>query len=247
MSEPLVSLEIGPGEPAERKGLRVLDDGRLEYRGDVEVDLDAHGQAELRSVPLQWRLQWTYTESELERVRGAIAAADDPPLRAEYGPDTRAIHPQEHVWRLRVGDRLREVTVHGWPGTRVEALEHLWRRLFELHQPPGETSVWRVWTDGGPVERLVDCEVGEVPVLAGVLRALFHPETIAPEGEGEPGAGGPPADVPLVEVAFLSERGGDRPPSGLQRWPSGRAARRSHRRPWTVATRAHAGDPQRAA
>ncbi len=93
VSEPLVSLEIGPGEPAERKGLRVLDDGRLEYRGDVEVDLDAHGQAELRSVLLQWRLQWTYTESELEQVRGAIAAADDPPLRAEYGPDTRAIHP----------------------------------------------------------------------------------------------------------------------------------------------------------
>ena len=140
-----------------------------------------------------------------DALRGAIADADDPPLRAEYGPDTRAIHPQQHVWRLRVGDRVREVTIRGRPGTRVDALERLWRRLFELHQPPGETSVWRVWTDDGPVERLVDGEVAEVPVLAGASRSLFHAEAIAPEGEGEPSADGPPADVPLVEVAFRSE------------------------------------------
>jgi hypothetical protein len=205
VSEPLIELEIGPGAPDQRLGLRVLDAGRVEYRGDVEVALDADGQARLRSVPLEWRLQWTYTEPELDELRRAIAAADDPPLRADYGPDTRAIHPQEHVWRLRVGDRVREVTIHGWPGTRVDALERLWRRLFELHQPPGETSVWRVWTDGGPVERLVDCDVARVPVLAGVSRALFNPEVTAPQGEGEPGPGGPPADVPLVEVAFRSE------------------------------------------
>ena len=62
VSEPLIELEIGPGAPEERQGLRVLDDGRLEYRGDVEVDLDAGGQAELRRVPLEWRPQWTYTE-----------------------------------------------------------------------------------------------------------------------------------------------------------------------------------------
>ena len=36
-------------------------------------------------------------------------------------------------------------------------------------------------------------------------RSLFHAEAIAPEGEGEPSADGPPADVPLVEVAFRSE------------------------------------------
>ena len=74
-----------------------------------------------------------------------------------------------------------------------------------LHQPPGETSVWPVWTDDGPVERLVDGEVAEVLVLAGASRSLFHAEAIAPEGEGEPSADGPPADVPLVEVAFRSE------------------------------------------
>jgi hypothetical protein len=205
VSEPLVELEIGPGPPERRQGLRVLDDGRLEYRGDVDVGIDAAGHAELRTVPLEWRWQWTYTEPELDALRQAIAAADDPPLRAEYGPDTRAIHPQEHIWRLRVGDRVREVTIRGWPGTRVGALEGLWRRLFELHQPPGETSVWRVWTDDGPVERLVDGEVAQVPVLAGALRALFHAEATAPEGEGEPGSNGPPGDVPLVEVAFRSE------------------------------------------
>jgi hypothetical protein len=205
MSKPLIELEIGPGPSEARQGLRVLDDGRLEYRGDVEVDVGARGRAELRSVPLEWRVQWTYTARELEQLRRAIAAADDPPLRAEYGPDTRAIHPQEHVWRLRVGDRVREVTIHGWPGTHVDALERLWRRLFELHRPPGETSVWRVWTDAGPVERLVDGEVAQVPALAGALRALFHQEAIAPEGEGEPGPHPPPADVPLVEVAFRSE------------------------------------------
>ena len=183
----------------------MLDDGRVEYRGNVEVDLDAAGHAELRAVPLEWRLQWTYTAAELEAVRRSIAAADDPPLHASYGPDKRAIHPQEHVWRLRVGDRIREVTIHGWPGTRVGALERLWRRLFELHQPPGETSLWRVWTDEGPVERLVDGEVGEVPALAGAPRALFHTEAIAPEGEGEPGSHPPPPDVPLVEVVFRSD------------------------------------------
>ena len=51
----------------------------------------------------------------------------------------------------------------------------------------------------------MDAEVAQVPVLAGVLRALFHAEATAPEGEGEPGSGGPPPDVPLVEVAFRSE------------------------------------------
>ena len=107
-----------------------------------------------------------------------------------------------------------------------------WRRLFELHQPPGETSVWRVWTDGGPVERLVDAEVAQAPVLAGVLRALFHAEATAPEGEGEPGSGGPPPDVPLVEVAFRSEGGGDRPAAGLRRRaPGGGTARRRGRGP----------------
>jgi len=93
VSEPLVELEIGPGPPERRQGLRVLDDGRLEYRGDVAVDVDAGGHADLRSVPLEWRLQWTYTGPELDEVRRAIAAADDPPLRASYGPDERAIHP----------------------------------------------------------------------------------------------------------------------------------------------------------
>jgi hypothetical protein len=205
VSAPLLELEIGPGPPERRQGLRVLDDGRLEYRGDVDVGVNAEGGAELHSVPLEWRLQWTYTAPELEALRQAIAAADDPPLRASYGPDTRGIHPQEHVWRLRVGPEVREITVRGWPGTRVAALERLWRRLFELHQPPGETSVWRVWTDEGPVERLVDGEVGDVPMLAGALQALFHTEATAPPGEGEPGPHGPPADVPLVEVAFRSE------------------------------------------
>ena len=150
MIEPLLELEIGPGPPDERQGLRVLEDGRVEYRGDVDVTVGARGQAEVTPVPLAWRHQWTYAPDELDGLRRAMAAADDPPLRAEYGPDTRAIHPQEHVWRLRVGDRVREVTVHGWPGTQVAPLEELWRQIFALHPPPPETSVWRVWTADGP-------------------------------------------------------------------------------------------------
>jgi hypothetical protein len=204
VSEPLLELEVGPGPPDQRQGLRVLDDGRVEYRGDVEVTVGARGQAELHQVPLAWRPQWVYAPDELDALRRAIAAADDPPLRREYGPDTQAIHPQEHVWRLRVGDRLREVTVHGWPGTRVEALEELWRQIFALHPPAPETTVWRVWTPDGTVERAVD---GDAPTLADALRALFHDDAVAPEGVGEPDAGGPPSGVPLVEVEFQTEAG----------------------------------------
>jgi hypothetical protein len=204
VSDPLLELEIGPGPPDERQGLRVLDDGRVEYRGDVDVIVGARGQAELEPVPLAWRHQWTYEPDELDGLRRAIAAADDPPLRAEYGPETRAIHPQEHVWRLHVGDRVREVVVHGWPGTRVPALEELWRQIFALHPPAPETAVWRVWTPGGTVERSVD---GEPPALARSLRALFHDDATAPEGEGEPAAGGPPDGVPLVELEFRTEDG----------------------------------------
>lgn len=62
VSEPLVELDIGPGAPEQRQGLRVLDDGRLEYRGDGDVGINAAGHAELRGLPLEWRLQWTYTQ-----------------------------------------------------------------------------------------------------------------------------------------------------------------------------------------
>ena len=207
MSEPLLELEIGPGPPDGRQGLRVLEDGRVEYRGDVDVTVGARGQAELTPVPLAWRHQWTYAPDELDALRRAMAAADDPPLRAEYGPDTRAIHAQEHIWRLHLGDRVREVTVHGWPGTQVAPLEELWRQIFALHPPPAETSVWRVWTADGTVELAVDREVEQEPALAGALRALFHDDAVAPEGEGEPAADGPPDGVPLVEVEFRTEAG----------------------------------------
>ena len=207
MSEPLLELEIGPGPPGERQGLRVLEDGTVEYRGDVEVTVGARGQAEVHPAPLAWRRQWTYAPDELDALRRAIAAADDPPLRREYGPDTRAIHPQEHEWRLRVGDRLREVTVHGWPGTQVAPLEELWRQIFALHPPPRETTVWRVWTPDGTVERTVDGDADPVPALATALRVLFHDDAVAPEGEGEPAAERPPDGVPLVEVEFRTDAG----------------------------------------
>ena len=170
VSEPLLELEIGPGAPEERQGLRVLDDGRLEYRGHVDVDLDAGGQAELaRPARLAPAL-------DLHGARaGRAAPRDRRGGRPAAARRVRPRHPSDPSagarLALRVGDRMREVTIHGWPGTRVAALERLWRRLFELHQPPGETSVWRVWTDGGPVERLVDAEVAQVPVLAAALRA----------------------------------------------------------------------------
>lgn len=206
MTEPLLQLEVGPGPPDQRQGLRVLEDGTVEYRGDVDVTVGARGQAELHPVPLAWRRQWTYAPDELDALRQAIAAADDPPLRAEYGPDTRAIHPQEHVWRLRVGDRVREVTVHGWPGTQVAPLEALWRQIFALHPPEPETALWRVWTPDGIVERAAD---GDAPDLARATQALFHDDVTAPEGQGEPAPDGPPDGVPLVEVEFRTETGAE--------------------------------------
>lgn len=201
MSEPLLELEFGGGE----QGLRVLDDGRLEYRGDVDVDVGADGRASLRPVPLAWREQWTYTEPELAELRAAIAAADEPPLAGSYGSADGVIHADRHVWRLHIGHRVREVAIEGWPRTRVAPLERLWRLLFALHKPPGETTVWRVWTAAGPVERLVEADLAEVPVLDGVVAAVFNAEATAPEGEGERGDDGPPAGVPLVEVAFRAE------------------------------------------
>ena len=134
VSEPLLELEFGGGE----QGLRVLDDGRLEYRGDVDVDVGADGRAcSCGRVPLAWREQWTYTEPELAELRAAIAAADEPPLAGSYGSADGVIHADRHVWRLHIGHRVREVAIEGWPRTRVAPLERLWRLLFALHKPPG--------------------------------------------------------------------------------------------------------------
>lgn len=130
------------------------------------------------------------TRSPSRRAARGDRRCGRPAAARRVRPDTRAIHPQQHVWRLRrrPGARGHDPRPARDAGRRARAL---WRRLFELRQPPGETSVWRVWTDDGPVERFVDWVVAEVPVLAGASRSPFHAEAIAPEGEGEPSADGP--------------------------------------------------------
>ena len=193
--EPLLHLDIEQGQ-----ALRVFDDGRYEFRGDVEPSLGDDGRVKLTSVPLRWRLQWTFTPEEMEQLRAAIDAADDPPLRPRY-TSPGSIHGRNLTWTLRTSRRPVQVVVEGWPGAQAPALERLYRRLFEIHRPEGETSTWRLWTGTGVAEKLVACEPGSVPPLRGILAALFDPDA-APAGDGAATVPPPPEDTPLAEVAF---------------------------------------------
>jgi hypothetical protein len=195
VSEPLLQLDLQRGQ-----ALRVLPDGRYEFRGDVEPEVGDDGSVQLRAVPLEWRLQWTFTPPELEQLRAAIDEADDPPLEDTYRAG-RQIHGRNLTWTLRTSQRTARVEVQGWPAAQPPALERLYRRLFEIHRAPGETSTWRLWTGAGATEKLVPCEPGSVPQLQGVVAALFG------SGDAEPPAGAdtvepPPEGTPLAEVAF---------------------------------------------
>jgi hypothetical protein len=193
--EPLLELDIQQGQ-----ALRVLPDGRYEFRGDVEPEVSEDGGVTLRKVPLQWRLQWTFTPEELEQLRAAIDEADDPPLDPLYTAG-RQIHGRNLIWTLRTSRRTARVEVQGWPAAQPRALERLYRRLFEIHRPPGETSTWRLWTGTGATEKLVPCEPGSVPQLRGVVAALFGSDD-SPRPEGADVVDPPPDDTPLAEVAY---------------------------------------------
>jgi hypothetical protein len=193
--EPLLQLDIQQGQ-----ALRVFADGRYEFRGDVLPRLGEDGRVKLDRVPLRWRLQWTFTPEEMEQLRAAIDAADDPPLRDRYTAPG-SIHGRDLTWTLRTSGRRAHVVVEGWPAAQAPALERLYRRLFEIHRPEGETSTWRLWTGAGVAEKLVTCEPGSVPALRGILAALFDPDA-APAGDGARTVAEPPEDTPLAEVAF---------------------------------------------
>ena len=181
-------------------GLRVIDDGRVEFFGDVEAVI-SEGRIQRRDVPLQWRHQWTYTGEQLAALRAEIVAADEPPLAGQYGADSTGSHPQRHVWRFDTGEQQKVVTVDGWPHTRVAALDRLQRRIFELHPAPAQSSVWRIWTGAEVVERQATADPSSIPVLAALAAALFVPAASAPVGgRGQP----PPEATPLVSVTFSS-------------------------------------------
>jgi hypothetical protein len=191
----LLRLDLQRGQ-----ALRVLSDGRYEFRGDVEPEIGEDGEVSLRKVPLEWRLQWTFAPDELDQLRTAIDEADDPPLEPRYTAG-RQIHGRNLTWTLHTSRRTARVEVQGWPAAQPAALERLYRRLFEIHRPPGETSVWRLWTGAGATEKLVPCEPGSVPRLQGVVAALFGSGDEAPP-EGAETVELPPDDTPLAEVAF---------------------------------------------
>jgi hypothetical protein len=196
--EPVLELDIQQGQ-----GLRVWPDGRYEFRGDVEPSLDADGRVKLESVPLKWRLQWTFTREEMEELQGAIDAADEPPLRPRYAAGGQ-IHGRNFVWTLRTSTREARVEVEGWPRAQPAALDRLYRRLFEIHRPEGETSTWRLWTGAGVAEKLVPCEPGSVPPLRGIVQALFNPDAVPADEDAET-VDAPPDDTPLAEVAFRKD------------------------------------------
>jgi hypothetical protein len=195
--EPVLELDIQQGQ-----GLRVWPDGRYEFRGDVQPSLGEDGRVKLEAVPLEWRLQWTFAPEEMEQLREAIDAADDPPLRERYS--ARQIHGRNFVWTLRTSEREARVEVEGWPRAQPPALDRLYRRLFEIHRPEGETSTWRLWTGAGVAEKLVPCEPGSVPPLRGIVQALFNPDAATADEDAE-AVDAPPEDIPLAEVAFRKD------------------------------------------
>lgn len=198
---PLLELSIRPDRGV-RGGLRVLGDGRLELLGDAEID--AEGQPDPGQAPREWRVQWTYTDAELAELRRAIAAANSPPLDDRYERPGGVSHPTTLVWRLRLPDEVKEVTILKYTPGLVPALDTLYRRIFEIHKEPAGSSVWRVRVGEEIVQREVACEPASVPELRAMVSALFVRESGGREdGAGSPGRA-PEAD-PLVEITWKTE------------------------------------------
>lgn len=177
---------------------RVHADGRYEERSRVALQLGPDGRVQSVAQPEQWRLVTTFTPAQVERLREAIRTAVAGGLKDRYGRGAAVSDGATVTWTLRVDGRQVESVVEGYPGNRVQALDHLYAAFVELREPPPSSSVWRV-DMGEAVERTVACDANAVAALRPVLQALYDPNALSPAP-----ASLPLDSSPLLDIRYLT-------------------------------------------
>jgi hypothetical protein len=198
-----IMLQPTSGSP---EGSRVFNDGRYEFLSDYEIIVGYDGKTSRKSVELKWRAVYTFSPSELQELKAAILEADFEHLAAEYNTSNTSLNTSTMTWRVLVGgNSVKQVVVYGYPNTKVPALEKLYLRFNQIHKGPKASSIWRVLTSSGIVERTIDCDVSSVEFLRPVLQALFASDSLDSTGTT---ASLPAPDAVLLEI-FWKENGLD--------------------------------------
>jgi hypothetical protein len=175
----------------------VLVEVAVERDGALSAGLRVHRDGRAESVADgRWTPAWTYPQEAVAALAASAAEADDPPLAAEYSRPGGVSHPTTVRWRLPSG---REITIERFSEGLVPALDRLYERLFQLRPDPAASSLWRVRTGEGTVQRRVECEPAAIPELGPLVDALFARE--APGDVGAPASAESEAPV-LVEVLW---------------------------------------------
>ncbi len=197
-----IMLQPNQGSP---EGSRVFSDGRYEFLSDFEIIVGYDGKSTRQAVDLKWRAVYTFSKTELQELRAAILEADFEHLQAEYQTSNASINTSTMTWRVLLGNTVKQVVVYGYPNTKVPALEKLYLRFNQIHKGPQTSSVWRVLTKNGIVQRTIDCDVSGVEFLRPVLQALFASDSLDSSGSS---SALPAPDAVLLEI-FWKQDGKD--------------------------------------
>jgi hypothetical protein len=197
-----VVLQPSTGNPT---GSRVFNDGRYEFLSDFQIVVASDGSSTRQTVPLAWREEYVFTPSELSELQDAINAANITDLDAVYPPTGQTFNTSTMTWRVLVNSQVKQIVVQGFPINKVPALEKLYLRFNSIHKEPKASSIWRVLTQNGVVQRTIDCDVSGVDFLRPVLQALFASDQLDSSGTT---SALPAADAVLLEI-FWKENGLD--------------------------------------
>ncbi len=181
------------------EGSRVFNDGRYEFLSDYEIIVGYDGKTSRKTVELKWRAVYTFSASELQELKAAILEADFEHLQAEYKTSNASLNTSTMTWRVLLGNTVKQVVVYGYPNTKVPALEKLYLRFNQIHKGPKASSIWRVLTSSGIVERTIDCDVSGVEFLRPVLQALFASDSLDSSGTSN---SLPAPDAVLLEILW---------------------------------------------
>lgn len=180
-------------------GSRVFNDGRYEFLSDTEIVVGLDGKSTRNPVALEWRSVYTFTKSELLELKEAIQEADFANLQAEYAPTGQNYSGSTMTWKVFIDGTVKQVIVKGYPNNTVPALETLYKRFNQIHKLPKASSIWRVLTQNGVVERTIDCDVSSVGFLRPVLQALFASDNL---NSATTNSKLPAAEAVLLEIVW---------------------------------------------
>jgi|SRR5690554_125625 hypothetical protein len=133
MSELIVSYQF-TSPTNEPSGRRIYDNGQVdEYRASKYVK-GADGNYKLESVPLDWYSLVKLSETEVKAVQQAVNASGADKMPASIKGDPQKSTARERAeWQIRIGDKLKTITVDDWPAEDAPG-----RALLELSKKLGE-------------------------------------------------------------------------------------------------------------